>query len=93
MFKKSSLLPHVKGIGDAAFDWRATQARDRTEAAHEKKHCEQSLFIEPVEWMQNDISQIEGKVVFYPQSDYRGIVKPIIPYFEMGCMDLKVYSL
>ena len=53
----------MEGIGDAAFDWRAAEARDRTEAADERKHCVQSLFIEPVEWMQNDISQIEGKVV------------------------------
>ena len=67
----------MEGIGDAAFDWRAAEARDRTEAADENKHCVQSLFIEPVEWMEKDISQIEGKVLSL--SDIAPWTVPISP--------------
>ena len=48
-------------MGDAAFDWRASQVIDGATSA-DKKDCTQSLFIEPVQWMENVVWQLEGKV-------------------------------
>ena len=62
LFKNSAVMSHEEGIGDAAFDWRAAQVSDTAAPSGEKTTCTQSLFTEPVQWMQNDISQIEGKV-------------------------------
>ena len=62
LFRRSNVLPHDEGLGTAAFDWRAAQLAEEARGGEETKSCTQSLFIEPVQWMEQDILQIEGKV-------------------------------
>jgi hypothetical protein len=59
LFRQSAVLPHRTGMGEAAFTWRVRQAGTGDEEA---TTCKQQIFVEPVEWMQEDILQIEGKV-------------------------------
>jgi hypothetical protein len=59
LFCQSSILPHEVGAGDAAFDWRRKESASSSESS---ANCMQSLFIEPVQWMQRDILSVGGKV-------------------------------
>lgn len=63
LFRSSGVLPHSQGAGDAAFDWRNQQgARGKNNLIGQEELCQRSLFIEPVDWMRNDILAMEGKV-------------------------------
>ncbi len=75
LFKSSGLLSHKVGRGAAAFDWRAKlpstsegsnvgEAGDSAESSGDPELCRQSLFIEPVQWMGEEILVIEGKVSY-----------------------------
>ncbi|ELU15396.1 hypothetical protein CAPTEDRAFT_176337 [Capitella teleta] len=57
LFRHTSVMPHEVGVGDAAFDWRRKET-----ASVEGASCTQSLFVEPVLWMQRDILTMEGKI-------------------------------
>ncbi|XP_064617018.1 dual specificity protein phosphatase 12-like [Liolophura sinensis] len=64
LFRRSGILPHSQGAGDAAFDWRSQQsARGKHSLIGQEELCQRSLFIEPVEWMRNDILAMEGKII------------------------------
>ena len=55
------MLTHAEGEGQAAFSrWKHS-----TEVPSERDDgvtCKQSLFVEPVSWMQSDVQQLQGKV-------------------------------
>ena len=50
------------GRGEAAFDWRSHLPTGGGLDEKDESFCEQSLFIEPVQWMGEDVLAIEGKV-------------------------------
>ena len=55
------MLTHAEGEGQAAF----TRWKHSTEVTSERDDgvtCKQSLFVEPVSWMQSDVQQLQGKV-------------------------------
>ncbi|XP_033732620.1 dual specificity protein phosphatase 12-like [Pecten maximus] len=65
LFKKSGLITHYVGEGEAAFDWRSRIPASRKEAVESGEStttCRQSLFIEPVRWMADSISEPLGKL-------------------------------
>ena len=60
LFKHSGLIQHNVGEGEAAFDWRGKQSHETMVTS--ENICNQSLFIEPVKWMADSISEPSGKV-------------------------------
>ncbi|XP_069121339.1 dual specificity protein phosphatase 12-like [Argopecten irradians] len=65
LFKKSGLISHNVGEGEAAFDWRSripANQREAMEGVENTTPCKQSLFIEPVRWMAESISEPLGKL-------------------------------
>ncbi len=57
------MLPHDQGDGEAAFDWRAgTALAKEGSGVGGEVPCQQSLFLEPVRWMERDILTLQGKV-------------------------------
>ncbi|XP_013410303.1 dual specificity protein phosphatase 12 [Lingula anatina] len=65
LFKQTSFLSHSEGTGEAAFDWRRDSIKhDGSHSSSDEKEtmCSQSYFIEPVQWMSDCISSLEGKL-------------------------------
>lgn len=60
MFKRSGFLSHSEGPGEAAFDWRGSEAKENYTPT---KTCDRSIFIHPVQWMKDSIVGTEGKVL------------------------------
>ena len=65
LFDKEALLPHVVGMGTAAFDWRAHRVRRKEHT----ETCEMSLFTEPLNWMSEAILSMDGKVRHFYMKD------------------------
>lgn len=59
LFKKHGVIAHDEGDGEAAFDWRSDLPHS---SERESKPCQQSLFVEPVQWMAPAIMVPEGKL-------------------------------
>ena len=68
LFKKSNVLSHAVGIGEEAFGWQSKLSNQISHSAlihggEAGMKCDRSLFIEPVQWMSEVITQeVEGKV-------------------------------
>ncbi|XP_074655411.1 dual specificity protein phosphatase 12-like [Tubulanus polymorphus] len=66
LFRATGIQSHEVGQGDAAFDWRAHYLKQKPNqaaaAAGTSDACNQSLFIEPVQWMSEAIMVLEGKL-------------------------------
>ena len=57
LFTQSSVLTHMEGQGQDAFTWR-----NKVQEVTQTQTCRQSLFIEPVQWMEKDVLLMAGKV-------------------------------
>ena len=54
------MLTHAEGEGQAAFSrWKHSM---EVTSERDDVTCKQSLFVEPVSWMQSDVQQLQGKV-------------------------------
>jgi len=64
LFKSTSRLSHKVGRGEVAFDWRSSLPSNGMSDQDDGSEsvCEQSLFIEPVKWMGEDVLALEGKI-------------------------------
>ena len=61
LFRGSSVLSHAEGEGQTAFH-RFSKPKETSQ--RDDVTCRQSLFVEPVSWMQSDIEQQQGKVSY-----------------------------
>ena len=61
LFDSSALNQHVRGEGESAFYWCSKVVTNQQQAAT-GDICNQSLFVEPIEWMKCQIENVEGKV-------------------------------
>lgn len=65
LFKRSGFITHNVGDGEAAFDWRSklsSNQKSETGVGDTSTTCNQSIFIEPVQWMSEAILEPVGKL-------------------------------
>ncbi|GAB1599121.1 dual specificity protein phosphatase 12-like [Argonauta hians] len=63
LFRESSLLSHTTGDWERSFDWNYKLSTLRTSDSEKNKTiCSESLFIEPVQWMADVVSNQSGKL-------------------------------
>ena len=66
LFREEVIISHSTGRGQQAFQWRNSSAGmnyelDRIQS-DDAIQCTGRLFIEPIQWMGQSISTVEGKV-------------------------------
>ncbi|XP_029651563.2 dual specificity protein phosphatase 12 [Octopus sinensis] len=63
LFRESSLLSHTTGDWERSFDWNSKLSNLRkSDSEKNKVTCKESLFVEPVQWMADVVTNQSGKL-------------------------------